>query len=334
MGRTPEELRIKQRRDAYISGINRAMDHIEANLGRELSLTEIALVAGFSKYHFHRLFGAMTGETLNRFIQRVRVEKAAAKLKGNPGASITEVALDCGFSGSAAFARVFKEHFGQSAGRWREAGCPEPSKIRKTKSNVGEAVRNRWKEYPVEIRHHDEVTYNPQWRIEMSDNAKDIEVEVSDLEELNVAYVRHVGPYAGQSHVFDGLIGRLMAWAGPRGLIRFPETRMLSVYHDDPEITDEDKQRVSMCITVPEGTPVDGEVGTMKVRGGSYAVAHCEITGPADYGKAWEALMGSWMPESGYQPDDGVCFELYKNDPKQHPEGHALIDLCVPVKPL
>ncbi len=334
MAKTPEEIKAQQRRHMYVVGINRAMDYIEANLGQDLSLAKIASAAGFSKYHFHRLFGAITGETLNRFIKRIRVEKAAAKLKGNPGTSITEIALDCGFSGSAAFARVFKEYFGMSAGEWRDAGCPDQSKIRKTESNSSESMRNNWKEYPVSICHLGDVTYNPQWRIEMTDNANDIKVDVTDMDELNVVYVRHVGPYAGQSEVFEGMIERLMAWAGPRGLIRFPETRMLSVYHDDPDITEEDKLRTSMCLTVPEGTPVDGEVGTMKVSGGKYAVAHCEITDPKEYGKAWEALMGSWMPESGYQPADGVCYELYQNDPKQHPEGHALIDLCVPVKPL
>ena len=160
-----------------------------------------------------------------------------------------------------------------------------------------------------------------------------VDVEVKDLPERNVAYVRHIGPYAGQAEVFDGLFGRLMQWAGPRGLVGGPNAQIMSVYHDDPEITDEDKLRVDACITVPEGTPVDGEVGQMKVPGGKFAVAHFELN-PDQYAEAWTALMGGWMPQSGYQPDDRVCYEWYRNDPKQHPEGKCVVDICVPVRPL
>ncbi len=334
MPKAADEIRRKQLRDAYVAGINRAIDHIEANIGEELSLEKIAAEAGFSRYHFHRLFSAMAGETLNRFIQRIRVEKAASQLKSNPGKSITEIALDCGFSGSAAFARVFKGTFAMSASEWRASGYPEESKNCKTQSNFRETISNNRKDYLVSICHLGDVNNNPRWRIEMTETKKEMKVEVTELPELNVAYVRHVGPYAGQSQVFEGLINRLMAWAGPRGLLMFPETKMLSVYHDDPDITEEDKLRVSMCITVPEDTKVDGEVGTMKVAKGKFAVARCEIGDPSEYSEVWQALMGSWMPESGYQPADGLCYELYQNDPNQHPEGHHIIDLCFPVKPL
>ena len=160
-----------------------------------------------------------------------------------------------------------------------------------------------------------------------------VDVEVKDLPELNVAYVRHIGPYAGQVGVFEDLFGRLMQWAGPRGLVGGPDTEILSVYHDDPEVTDEDKLRVDACITVPEGTPVDGEVGQMKVPGGKFAVAHFELN-PDQYAEAWTALMGGWMPQSGYQPDDRLCYEWYRNDPKTHPEGKCVVDICVPVRPL
>jgi len=88
------------------------------------------------------------------------------------------------------------------------------------------------------------------------------------------------------------------------------------VYHDDPEVTPEDKLRVDACITVPKDAPVDGEIGKMTVPGGKFAVAHFEISGD-EYGEAWNALMGGWLPESGYQPDDRLCYELYLNNPKE-----------------
>ncbi|MBL7135447.1 MAG: helix-turn-helix transcriptional regulator [Candidatus Marinimicrobia bacterium] len=76
-----------------------------------MTLNELVAVAHFSPFHFHRLFRAFVGETLKQFIQRIRLEKAAERLITNPLESITAIALDSGFSGSATFARAFKEYF-------------------------------------------------------------------------------------------------------------------------------------------------------------------------------------------------------------------------------
>jgi len=60
-------------RAEYTARINRVIDYIDANLDKQLTLTELAEVAAFSRFHFHRIFAAMRGETLNHYIQRVRV---------------------------------------------------------------------------------------------------------------------------------------------------------------------------------------------------------------------------------------------------------------------
>ncbi|MBT8338578.1 MAG: helix-turn-helix transcriptional regulator, partial [Desulfatitalea sp.] len=86
-------------------------DYVESHLDDDLTLSSLARVAHFSPFHFHRIFSAVVGESLNRFIQRVRVEKAASQLLLNPKKSITEIALDCGFSSAATFARAFREAF-------------------------------------------------------------------------------------------------------------------------------------------------------------------------------------------------------------------------------
>ena len=120
-------------REEYTARINLVIDYIEKNIDKDLSLQEIAKVSQFSPFHFHRIFSAMMQETLNDFIQRLRIEKAASKLLQNPRQSITEVALECGFSGSSAFAKAFKEAFRMSATTWRERKI-DNSKISKTDS--------------------------------------------------------------------------------------------------------------------------------------------------------------------------------------------------------
>jgi len=160
-----------------------------------------------------------------------------------------------------------------------------------------------------------------------------MEVRVEELSEETVAYIRHVGPYQGDSELFAGLFGRLFQWAGPRNLMRFPETQILSIYHDDPEVTSEEKLRTSVGITVPPDTAVSGEVARMALAGGSYAVARFELT-PDKYPAAWEAVYGGWLPGSGYQPDDRPPFERYLSSPDDHPDGKHTVEICVPVKPL
>jgi AraC family transcriptional regulator len=271
----------------------------------------------------------MMGEPLGQFIQRVRLERAANQLVGNPGRSITEIALDSGFAGSASFARAFKDAFGMSASAWRDGGHMQWSKIGKPLGKIGKADE---RPFAYADRAHSE-NRRAEMRDEPKTNLK-LEIEVMDLPEHHVAYARHVGPYQGDPAVFEALFGTLMGWAGPRGLCRFPETKVLCVYHDNPDVTPDDKLRVSACITVPADTQVDGEIGKMSVPGGKFAVGHFAITDPRQYGEAWTALMGGWFPDSGYQPDDRLCYELYLNDPKQDPEGKTIFDICVPVKPL
>ena len=159
------------------------------------------------------------------------------------------------------------------------------------------------------------------------------EIEVKELPACEVAYVRHVGPYKGNDKLFEELFGKLMRWAGPRNLIQFPNTRMMTLYHDDPEITAEEKLRISVCMSVPKDTETDGDIGRMSVAGGQYAVGSFELD-PHEYEDAWNLMMGGWLPESGYQPDDWLCYENYLGTPDQHPEGKHVVEICIPVKPL
>ena len=106
---------------------------------------------------------------------------------------------------------------------------------------------------------------------------KSLNVDVKEIPEMHVAYVRHIGPYKGDPALFERLFTKLFEWAGSHDLLHIPETKVMAVYHDNPEVTDESKLRTSMCITVPENTEVEGEVGKMTIPGGKYAIAHFEI---------------------------------------------------------
>jgi AraC family transcriptional regulator len=69
------------------------------------------------------------------------------------------------------------------------------------------------------------------------------------------------------------------------------------------------------------------------IRGGTYGVAHFEIR--SDHIKdACDAVSGGWLPERGYQPDDGPCYVLCLNNPEKHPDHIHILNICVPIKSL
>lgn len=64
--------------NGYRARLNRAIEYIDEHIGDKLDLETVAGIAAFSKYHFHRVFSSMVGEPLGAYIQRLRLEKAAA----------------------------------------------------------------------------------------------------------------------------------------------------------------------------------------------------------------------------------------------------------------
>lgn len=99
-------------KEDYIRLVYKVVFYIEQNADKELSLEELSRIAGFSKYHFHRIFKTVTGENIGDFIARVRLVHSAWKLKTEP--KITDVALSCGFETNASFSKAFKNRFGMS----------------------------------------------------------------------------------------------------------------------------------------------------------------------------------------------------------------------------
>ncbi len=327
-------------RDEYISRINRVIDYIQNHLDEKFSFEELASIANFSRFHFHRIFAAMMAETPQNYIRRIRVEKAACLLLANKKTSVTEIAFDCGFSGSATFARAFKDAYNMSATEWRVGGYLKHSKYRKTDSKECKTDGNKGKAYEIISGYIDSNTSIHNWRITMKEgkelqlkNDLQFTVEVKDMPEIDIVYLRHFGPYAGDQALFDRLFKELFTWAGPRELLNFPETKVISMYHDNPDLTDDDKIRLDVCLSVPENTKADGKFVKSSIPAGKYAIAHFEISSH-EYPQAWQGLYGGWLPESGYQPDDGPCYENYLNEPKDHPEGKCIVEICIPVKPM
>jgi len=302
-------------RAEYAARFNRVVDHIQANLAEPMDLAALAEVACFSPYHFHRLFHGWMGETLHDFVLRLRLERAAAQLAYDPGKSITAIALDCGFSSSATFARAFKGARGVSASAFRQ----DRNNRKPDRKNCQAPAR----------------ADRPSSGIAQDTPAMPLPVVVKELEPMRVAYIRHVGAFQGNPDLFERLFSRIRRWAGPRGLLLLSSARLMSIHHDNPEmgITEAGRLRLDAAVTIPDSVKVDGEMSCQRLEGGSYAVARVRIQ-PRQYMETWDRLMSEWLPGSGYQPDDRPCLEIHLNDHRAEPLGWHEVELCLAVKPL
>jgi AraC family transcriptional regulator len=103
----------------YHERILRVMLYIEQHLDERLSLKTLAKVAGFSEYHFHRIFLGMTGETLRQHVKRLRLETAARRLKRTKQ-PVTNIALDAGYQTLESFSRTFRGSFGDAPSEFRK----------------------------------------------------------------------------------------------------------------------------------------------------------------------------------------------------------------------
>ena len=107
--------RAEATRDPKIAAV---LSYINENLGRELSVDELAEQAYLSRYHFMRLFKAQTGSTVHAYVRQKRLLYAARLIR--EGESASRAAAESGFSDYSAFHRAFRECFGISPGQLKK----------------------------------------------------------------------------------------------------------------------------------------------------------------------------------------------------------------------
>lgn len=307
-------------RQEYIARINRVMDYIGAHLDQPVDLSAMAEVASFSPYHFHRIFTYLVGETPNSFVLRIRLEKAAQLLQDCTRDTISEIAFRCGFVNLSSFSRAFKGYFGMSAKEFR---MQDKAIFVKNGVRYGKDCKVLSK-----IGKHVQVVNEQFCSVKLNELLiMDTKIEIKQLPEMKLIYVRHMGAFDKIGSAYE----RLFRWAGPRGLIT-PDSKTVTVYHDDPSITSIEKVRQDASLLVFSDVKVEGEIGKSVIPAGKYAVGRFEIK-ETEFELAWNTMC-SWFTESGYQPGDGSTFELYHNDFSAHPEHTFIVDICIPVKPL
>jgi len=166
----------------YERRILRAQRLLEQRLDEAITPVELAEAAHFSLHHFHRVFRAQLGETVMQHVRRLRLERAARRMRASEE-RILEIALEAGYESHEAFTRAFVDRFGISPSEFRD----QPS------------------------------ARLLEWETKRDDAVK-AEVSVKTLPALRVAFRRHRGGY----HEVPALWRPMMQWAAERGLTAQP----------------------------------------------------------------------------------------------------------------
>lgn len=106
----------------YESRMLRVMDYIHKNPAGDLSLDQLADIAAMSRFHWHRVFHAMTGETCAQAVRRIRLHLAACRLVQTTD-PIALIARDVGYPHVPSFMRAFSETYALPPGAFRSRGA-------------------------------------------------------------------------------------------------------------------------------------------------------------------------------------------------------------------
>lgn len=276
--------------------------HIDAHLEDTLDVDGLAGVAAFSRYHFHRQFSLLFGMNVGRYVQLLRLKRAAHQLAYRDDARITDIALACGYEGPEAFARAFRRQAGQSPSAFRAAPQWTPWA---TDLQALRALRSQ------------HMPAQPQTQ----------SVEIVEREAVAVAAIEHRGDPARLGETLRTFI----VWRREHRL--HPSvSATYNVVYDNPDDVPPEAFRMDICAaTRAPIAPNAAGVAGKTLAGGRYAVLR--HTGSDDtLGQSVAYLYADWLPASGEELRDApLLFQRVRFYPDV-PEHEAVTDVLLPLR--
>lgn len=268
--------------EEYYHKLEKALDYIEKNLSKDISLHSISQYAFSSLSHFHRIFFFMTGQTIKEYIRNRRLTQAAIQLISTKN-KITDIALEAQFESPESFNRAFKKIFGLS-----------PREFRNKKP---------------------EFTITPKLKLEQHQSLimpANISLAFVFLPEQYISGFRTRTTLAGQQQTID--IPNFFAKVMQQSLLQkipnvLDPSQIIGVYSD---MSDEEEfdYTVGLWVKKPTQTAI---ICSHKLPAAEYArfTVQGDASGLAD---AWQFIYGYWMPYSGRARQKGLDFEVYFAD--------------------
>jgi AraC family transcriptional regulator len=286
-------------RNAYAQRIDRVVERLQqavAQGGEVPDLAELATVAHLSPFHFHRVWRALTGESVGGTVARLRLLRAL-HLLADPQAVVGEVASAAGYATAQAFARAFRDATGAS-----------PSELRGQSERILATIAR------LEKPPRDEVATQAA-----------LQVEVVSVEPFEVVALRNRGAFAD----LDQAYGRLFVWAAEAGLVECIiglHGVPLADHRDVPPADLEFDCSIRLSAIADPPSPLR----LARLGGGDYARLRHVGSFLALEGLV-DRVLAEWLPISGYALRDAPIHYNYHDDPEVVPEALLRTDIFVPV---
>lgn len=287
--------------NGYHARMARVLAFIDAHLGEDLPVERLGEVAGFSHFHFHRLFSAWAGMPVGRYIQLRRMKRAAYRLAFRPAEPLIEIAFDSGYESPEAFGRAFRKLAGETPARFRQA--PD-----------WDAWRTHFE--PLATLGSRHMPFDPSRA----------SVTIADAPTVRVAALEHRGSPA----TIHDSIRRFIAWRREAGLPP-PRSATYNILHDDPDAVPPAAFRMDLCAAI-DGPLAANAHGVVEktIEGGRVAVLR-HVGTDDTLGDAIAWLYRQWLPASGEETRD---FPLHVQRVRffpDVPENEAVTDVFLPL---
>jgi AraC family transcriptional regulator len=281
-------------RETLTNPVGKALWFIESHFTEELTLEDVASVAGVSRYHMARVFGIATGCSVLRYVRGRRLTEAARTLAGG-APDILAVALDAGYGSHEAFTRAFRDQFGLTPEALRACGCldeitlMEPIKMDETLLTQLETPRvENFRTLLIaglKERYNSETSANipAQWQ--------------------------RFTPYLGN---IPGQVGRTAY-----GVLCNGDDAGNTEYISGMEVSDFSR--------------VPPELSRLRIPEQRYVVfSHRDHISAIR--RTWFTIFNKWLPESGYQMAEGPEFERYGEEFDGR-TGMGGLEIWIPIRP-
>jgi AraC family transcriptional regulator len=289
----------------YLEQLETAVIFIENNLHEDLRVDEVAGVAGYSYYHFHRIFEAVLGETVGNYIRSRRLCRAAGDLLYTDK-RILDIAVQYQFDSQEAFSRAFKKAYKVTPGVYR-------------KNRIDTIVGGKKELSPLRLKHlTDGMTIQPVIR----------EIDPVMLNGLRGKSSLKNNKLFSMWKAFDSRVSEIPNLESGRrgyGICEADPEFDLSLFDETTESSHFIGAAVSSLAEVPEG------MQTKILNGGKYAIFTHK--GRLDtLSMTYEYIWGTWVLCSGYEIDQRDDFEFYDERFLGPDQEASEFDIYVPLK--
>ncbi|MBJ6802597.1 AraC family transcriptional regulator [Geomonas propionica] len=282
--------------EAYAERFDRVLRYIERHLDEPLTVERLSRVAHFSKFHFHRQFSLYTGIGVFAYIRLLRLKHASYRLIYRKEERIIDIALDAGFDSPEAFARAFRQMFGQSPSQFRKSPQWQP-----------------WKE---------------RFRLPPNQRREDMDVKIVEFPETRVAVLAH----RGAPEKLDDSALRFIEWRKQSGLSPVKQSLTIGIVYDDPSNVEPEQFRFDICGEVSEEVPENPQgVFNSVIPAGRCAVVR-HLGSHDRIGDNIYPLFRDWLPKSGEELRDFPLFFNYLNLLPDVAEHELITDIYLPLK--